>query len=1197
LAIFGPPHTRKRVPGLKRWRFALLYEFGVIAFLMQSPGFQIWLAKNRTDGVTIPPSPLAMPRFFAGSHRLLYLCVSILLVASLPARSIPVSGTIVDSAGHPVPSAQIAWEPASFANVHFHQGDGESHIVAGPDGTFALDIARSPVLGPPAWRLNGAVALATVTAPDQGLWIGTLSPGTNRITMDAPFNATGVVVDAEGNGLAGVRVRYAGSNPAPGEKRVTDYEMVDITAVTGRDGTWTLPGLPSVSSLFVAIDDPRYLSDAALTGPGVSARLTAKPGATLEGKVLSPEGKPVPGLIIWLTSALTLTNAGQRTVTRADGSYSFTGLPAASTVLSLADPNCLWFAGHLTIPEWAPGTKLTAPDWTATKGVELTAHLISAADKSPLPGAGIRIAESAMSIGWADDQGNVDLHFPAGEGYLTIFGANDDCVTQWKSISIPAGTGTDALGDFALEPGVMLSGTALTPNGQPATGAALIMDGQIGLPSSFAQVDEKGTFSVGPVPVSRQVTIRLADPDDWIQTAPVTVRTAAVGGVAPPIHIVLTEPKFTPVSGRVIDKAGLPLPNVKVNVWIATTNGNVLNRMATTDQSGTFAFPRVHDVRCAVVEDLTLSGYAMQSPGMSSGAPVTDGAVPGPSPTVISDCVMVPMDGTVTGQVIGGDGRPVAGALVMALPPEGTPFTGSVPLPFPKTGTDGRFSLDHLPDTTLCIMAAQGKEFGEVTVPSGADTKIQLAPAASLDANARLDLLKAFPGRDFSQLLQYWDYLGPDKLREMALRLDGAIAPDGTTRDERAGQAFGEWLMMLAERDPKRAASTGPALLTRFDPKARQTDARAAIAAACAQDGDLNATKWANSWVEEENKPGAEPDPENNGALRLFRVAGVAAALHRTDGPELLDLALAASDREAKAGVLRDAPGWGESLAPGGLETLHRLDGEFTAPVRYVLWAAAVPALARHSPPDGSGAMVVVDQLQKDPEVIAFGAKQAATGWDQTANTEKTAKAALLLALARSGDPAVLKDAAAADSWMATPAYQALAVEALARNDISTATSALRVGGSLTGLLPNPVVYYGSLAATVNPDLSQLIFKSFAPSALLDPRYNVPSMDTGMYAYYHGFIDPAQSRLMLEASLRWQLPRAPASYTDFNGRADMAQMSRASDISYLFPLDPVRSLALLNREPKIDGPLTAANARVLALMFSDPAQWPVLPPE
>ena len=48
LALFGPPHTRKRVPGLKRWRFALLYEFGVIAFLMQST----WCPAQRTDART-----------------------------------------------------------------------------------------------------------------------------------------------------------------------------------------------------------------------------------------------------------------------------------------------------------------------------------------------------------------------------------------------------------------------------------------------------------------------------------------------------------------------------------------------------------------------------------------------------------------------------------------------------------------------------------------------------------------------------------------------------------------------------------------------------------------------------------------------------------------------------------------------------------------------------------------------------------------------------------------------------------------------------------------------------------------------------------------------------------------------------------------------------------------------------------------
>ena len=59
----------------------------------------------------------------------------------------------------------------------------------------------------------------------------------------------------------------------------------------------------------------------------------------------------------------------------------------------------------------------------------------------------------------------------------------------------------------------------------------------------------------------------------------------------------------------------------------------------------------------------------------------------------------------------------------------------------------------------------------------------------------------------------------------------------------------------------------------------------------------------------------------------------------------------------------------------------------------------------------------------------------------------------------------------------------------------------------------------------------------------------------------------------------------------------MSGAAQLDAVTFLFPLDPARSLSLFDKLRDMQGVKVQLKARLLALMYSEPSTWPLLPPD
>ncbi len=173
------------------------------------------------------------------------------------------------------------------------------------------------------------------------------------------------------------------------------------------------------------------------------------------------------------------------------------------------------------------------------------------------------------------------------------------------------------------------------------------------------------------------------------------------------------------LSGHVVDESGRAIANVQVRVFVPFRSGPKSGLTALTDELGDFEFDvegelEVKD-RIPLILDLGKSGYLPARHQLSPWRPGIPKSVE----------IQLQPAGAVTGRVIDQAGRPVAGALVFALPPEieGVVNRGTVPTVLTDAG--GRFLLPGLPIRQMDIgVLADGCRqglFGPVNVVVGTD--------------------------------------------------------------------------------------------------------------------------------------------------------------------------------------------------------------------------------------------------------------------------------------------------------------------------------------------------------------------------------------------------------------------------------------------------------------------------------------------
>lgn len=275
--------------------------------------------------------------------------VAALICAALPAWAVPVSVAVVGPDNQPLPGATLSVLEGKYP-VDPQLAPRE---VSGADGRFGIDWegefpAPGVVVAPEKRRYISV----RVGAPGMATETRTLSEADTTIHLQKGRSWGGMVLDAEEKPVAGARVvlsrwYLAGQQypvpTAPGERAPERHgfdsyqDIWKVSAITDEAGRWQIDGLPQQGRASVALDDARWVKKTfELTiGPNDAPPLFARPGATITGVLVAPDGTPIEGAPVRSGSYGRSNGDSSSAKTDAAGRFTLTGVePGEVSVIS-----------------------------------------------------------------------------------------------------------------------------------------------------------------------------------------------------------------------------------------------------------------------------------------------------------------------------------------------------------------------------------------------------------------------------------------------------------------------------------------------------------------------------------------------------------------------------------------------------------------------------------------------------------------------------------------------------------------------------------------------------------------------------------------------------------------------------------------------------------------------------------------------
>lgn len=317
---------------------------------------------------------------------------------------------------------------------------------------------------------------------------------------EAGRTAFGTVVDEAGRPAAGIAVELVREERRPyGGVR---GEAGPYRAETGREGRFEIPDLPS-GQMTLGIARPGFplswvrrlrIPDGA--GRTDLGRLELKPGRTIEGRALDPQGQPLAGVAVWVSppgdSTLQATwkrqiEAGPLAVTGPDGRFS---IPNVETRGHLV----LCRTGYASVRPESSGDVTLQPIVRVPRS-RVTGRVVTASGE---PVAGARVAFELM-LGCGNRSFGFDpcppeepppppdpVSGPDGRFVLEVEGSGTRKIwtqptgfVQATSPEIRYGPDEEPFVKLVVDRGAVVTGRIFTARGKPAAGAGVFIEGNV----------------------------------------------------------------------------------------------------------------------------------------------------------------------------------------------------------------------------------------------------------------------------------------------------------------------------------------------------------------------------------------------------------------------------------------------------------------------------------------------------------------------------------------------------------------------------------------------------------------------------------------------------------------------------------------------------------------------------------------------
>jgi len=564
-----------------------------------------------------------------------------------PGNAATFHGVVTDESGRPVGESVVwylpnvttlkAWQfpchPAGSipADVPL---DGLPHVRTGSDGRFAIESTCLPAPvkrpGSNSDDMNRPYAELIVTHPDfaavshecRGFAGGDYDAG--AIALAPGLTLAGRTVDEAGAPLAGVRIEAPGRSwtvTATRGQILADGLSSFYRTASGEDGRFALPGLPpgSGTASFRAVG---RLEKRMFTGKTVMADgrldlgdVVLESGVALAGRVLDANGTPLAGAEIWASAeahpaqmtegdvilddlnALRKAKKSWRATCGEDGAFMIRGLPAGRYFAFAQAPGFEPACSALMVAGAEP------IDVVLSAAATLAVAVVDDETSAPLAGAEVtacRVAkpgephtqqvlevlsgDAARAAGGAGTEG-VFLVRPAGPiGTAVLASAPGHQVVTQMVDGLSAGKSRALTLRLRSEEPAM--GRVVDASGAPVQSADVTVyplpGNSFGREKRVLQTDAAGSYTLSGVSAGAwRLTARA--PDGASSQKPVEV-TLPLQPPGPLPDLVLGATGT--VSGRVVDRAGRPVPGARVSLNDEATQKSWLTAVA--DRDGAF---------------------------------------------------------------------------------------------------------------------------------------------------------------------------------------------------------------------------------------------------------------------------------------------------------------------------------------------------------------------------------------------------------------------------------------------------------------------------------------------------------------------------------------------------------------------------------------------------------------------------------